>query len=293
MQDPGIWSFLQPKILGYKPSFNQGSWGTRLPSIKDPGVWSFLRPRILGVWSFLQPKIWGTKLSSTKDPGIWSFLRPKIWGMKLSSTKDPGVRSFLWPKILGYEAFFDQRSWAMKLSSTKDPGGMKLTSTKDPGGMKLTLTLFPSFYTRAERKCTNKQWTMSPRKKGGLDIHDIVGVTLSKRCTLARSSCQLWTSAVWVVGTLALSSCQLWTSAIIAVETFAEFKPVVELWLKTCHGSLSTHTHPSLASPFPSLPQFPSSVCVDSNSGTGWRTKALVVPRLASFFFFKQRNWDD
>ena len=50
---------------------------------------------------------------------------------------------------------------------------------EDLGGTKLPSTLFPGFHTWW-KKSMNKQWTTSPRKKAGLDVHDIVGVSLKK-----------------------------------------------------------------------------------------------------------------
>ena len=156
-----------------------------------------------------------------QDPGVRDFLRPKIlgyeisfdqrfWGMKLPSTKDHGVWSFLWPKILGYEASFDQRSWGMNLPLTKDPG---VWSFLRPCFQALTHVLNGSAQTSSEPCLLGRReaWTFMT----------LWGVSLSKRCTLAHSSYQLWTSVVWVVETFASSSCQLWTSAVCVVGTVA------------------------------------------------------------------------
>ena len=199
--------------------------------------------RILGYETSFDQRSWDTRFPSTKDSGVWSSPQSRILGYQASFNQ----RSW------GYEPSFDQRSWGMKLPST----------------------LFPSSYTCAKWKCTNEQWTMSPRKKGGLDIHDIVGgepeqemhtcplilPVLNKCCLSSGDICLLILPALNKCCLCSGDSCLLILPALNKWKHLQSSNFVVELWLKSCHGSLSTHTHPSSASPFPSLPQF-SLVCL-------------------------------
>ena len=224
--------------------------------------------RILGYETSFDQRSWDTRFPSTKDSGVWSSPQSRI---------------------LGYEASFYRGSWGMKLPSTKDPG---VWSFLRPCFQALTHVLKGSAQTSSEPCLLGRReaWTFMT----------LWGVSLSKRCTLAHSSYQLWTSVVWVVETFASSSCQLWTSAVCVVGTVA--RSSYQLWtsgnicrVQTCCRTMAQnlswvieHAHtPLFSKPLPKPPPvFPRLFVLTVIVGNRLKNKGSGSTQACFFFFW-------